>query len=91
MLLLRGTYVRKQIKGGGMMEMENKKEEKKMGFWDILKKILDVGNKNDDGFSRHSRHSCCNSFFSDDYHDPFYPFSYYGSFSSYFNRLGGDD
>ena len=69
-----------------MMEMENKKEEKKMGFWDILKKILDVGNKNDDNdddFCYFSRCDCDDPFF--------YPFSYYASFSSYFNRLGGDD
>jgi hypothetical protein len=62
------------------MEMENKKEEKKMGFWDILKKILDVGNKNDDDDDDFCYFSYCD--------DPFYPYS---SFSSYFNRFGGDD
>jgi len=72
------------------MEMENKKEEKKMGIWDIwdiLKKILDIGNKNDgkiDPFLHRSKLSLSLSLFAD-------PFLHYGSFSSYFNRFGGDD
>jgi hypothetical protein len=59
------------------MEMENKKEEKTMEIWDILKKILNIDKKNDiDDFDA----------------DPFYSRYYDGfSFTYYFNRIGFDD